>query len=43
VYTSGVRRGALRFLFNEIYLLIKKKKGFPSSQLCIMPRFCFGI
>jgi hypothetical protein len=26
VYTSFVRRGALRFLFYKIYLLIKKKK-----------------
>jgi len=26
MYTSCVRRGALHFLFNEIYLLIKKKE-----------------
>jgi hypothetical protein len=32
VYTSCVRRGALCFLFNEIYLLIKKKMKYLNAN-----------
>jgi polyferredoxin len=38
VYTSCVRRGTLRFLFNKIYLRTKKKE----EDIILLIRCCLG-